>query len=155
MNCQKKPIWVCVQNLLQNNWSKRLLKCNLWISHQQQHYFTSRTKQAEAKRLMAALDMSKGSTSHQGTALEVLMGQTNHMLNHNLFVSQLFFIFYWAIYDSVDPLVYRNLSIYIKLCWVAWTMGQTNRRPRVWCSKYYFLILFIDLGHSKLFILIL
>ena len=46
------------------------------MSHQQQHYFTSWTKQAEAKRLMAALDMSKGSTSHQGTALEVLKGQT-------------------------------------------------------------------------------
>ena len=24
------------------------------------------------------------------------------------------------------------------LRWVAWRMGQTNRRPRVWCSKYFF-----------------
>ena len=48
----------------------------------------------------------------------------------------------------------KNPSIYNTLRWVAWTMGQTNRRPRVWCSKYYFFILFIDLGHSKLFIFI-
>ena len=62
--------------MLQDDCLKHILKCNVWMSHQQQHYFTSRTKQAEAKRLMAALDMSKGSTSHQGTALEVLKGQT-------------------------------------------------------------------------------
>ena len=31
-----------------------------------------------------------------------------------------------------------NPSIYNILHWVAWTMVQTNRRPRVWCSKYYF-----------------
>ena len=48
----------------------------------------------------------------------------------------------------------RNPSIYNILRWVAWTMGQTNRQPRVWCSKYYFFILFIDLGRSKLFIFI-
>ena len=45
----------------------------------------------------------------------------------------------------------RNPSIYNILRWVAWTMGQMNHRPRVWCSKYYFFILCIDLGHWKLF----
>ena len=34
---------------------------------------------------------------------------------------------------------------------VAGTMGQMNHRPSVWCSKYYFFRLFIDLGHLKLF----
>ena len=48
-----------------------------------------------------------------------------------------------------------NQSIYNILHWVAWTMGQTNRRPRVWCYKYYFFILFVDLGHSKLFIFVI
>ena len=32
----------------------------------------------------------------------------------------------------------KNASIYNILRWVAWTIGQTNRRPSVWCSKYYF-----------------
>ena len=51
--------------------------------------------------------------------------------------------------------VHRNLSTYNILRWVAWTMRQTNCPPRVWCYKYYFLyIFFIDIGHSKLFILI-
>ena len=27
--------------------------------------------------------------------------------------------------------IFKNPSIYNKLRWVAWTMGQTNRRPRV------------------------
>ena len=46
-------------------------------------------------------------------------------------------------------------SVNLQLRWVAWTMGQMNRRSRVWCSKYYFFfILFIDLGQSKLFIFI-
>ena len=35
--------------------------------------------------------------------------------------------------------------------WVAGPIGQPNRRPSVWCSKYYFFRLFIDFGHSKLF----
>ena len=48
----------------------------------------------------------------------------------------------------------RNPSIYNIIHWVAWTMGQTNRRPRERCSNYYSFILFIDLGHSKLFIFI-
>ena len=33
---------------------------------------------------------------------------------------------------------FYQCSIYNILRWVAWTMGQTNHRPRVWCSKYYF-----------------
>ena len=44
----------------------------------------------------------------------------------------------------------RQSTIY-KLRWVAWTMGQTNGRPRVWCSKHFFHT-FIDSRHSKLFI---
>ena len=42
------------------------------------------------------------------------------------------------------------LEIRQSTIYYAWTMEWTNRRPRVWCSKYYFLILFKDLGHSKL-----
>ena len=32
----------------------------------------------------------------------------------------------------------RNPSIYNIICWFAGPMGQTTRRPRFWCSKYYF-----------------
>ena len=31
-----------------------------------------------------------------------------------------------------------NPSIYNIIRWIAWTMGQTNHQPSVWCSKYYF-----------------
>ena len=49
----------------------------------------------------------------------------------------------------------KNPSIYNIIRWVAWMMGEMNRGLSVWCSKYYFFkILFIDLGHSKLFIFI-
>ena len=44
-----------------------------------------------------------------------------------------------------------NPSIYNIIRWFAGPMGQTNRRPSVWCSKYFFSI---DSGHSKLFIFI-
>ena len=44
----------------------------------------------------------------------------------------------------------KNPSIYNILRWDPWMMEQMNRWPRVWYSKYYFFILFIDLGHSKL-----
>ena len=40
-------------------------------------------------------------------------------------------------------IAYKNPSIYNILLWVAWTMGQTNRQPRVGCSKYYFLLYFL------------
>ena len=43
----------------------------------------------------------------------------------------------------------RNPSIYNILSWVAWTMGQTNRPPRVWCCKYYFLYTFYRLKTLK------
>ena len=33
-------------------------------------------------------------------------------------------------------------------------MGQTTRRPSIWHSKYFHNFLYIDLGHSKLFIFI-
>ena len=35
--------------------------------------------------------------------------------------------------------------------WVAGPIGQMNCWPSIWCSKYYFFRLFIDLGQSKLF----
>ena len=42
-----------------------------------------------------------------------------------------------------------NPSIYNILRWEAWTMGKKNRWPRVWCSKYYFFILFYRLRALK------
>ena len=44
-----------------------------------------------------------------------------------------------------------NLSIYNIICWVAWTMGQTNHRPSVWCSKYYFFHDFLQNSLQKSF----
>ena len=34
--------------------------------------------------------------------------------------------------------LFKNPSIYNIIRWVAWTMGQTNHRPSIWCSKYYY-----------------
>ena len=36
-----------------------------------------------------------------------------------------------------------NPSIYNMIGWVAWSMGQKNRRPRLWCStsKYYYVFI--------------
>ena len=45
-------------------------------------------------------------------------------------------------YNSV-VILNKNPSIYNIKRWVAWTMGQTNRRPRVWCSKYNFFSWFL------------
>ena len=42
-----------------------------------------------------------------------------------------------------------NPSIYNIIRQVAWTMVQTNRQPRVWCSKYYFLNIFYRLRALK------
>ena len=36
-----------------------------------------------------------------------------------------------------------NPSICNIIRWVAWTIGQTNRRPSVWFSKYYFFSWFL------------
>ena len=36
------------------------------------------------------------------------------------------------------PCIFINPSIYNISCWVAWTMGQTNRWPSVLCSKHFF-----------------
>ena len=44
----------------------------------------------------------------------------------------------------------KNPSIYNIICWVAWTMGQTNRQPRVWCSKYYFFSWFLAKFFAKI-----
>ena len=45
-------------------------------------------------------------------------------------------LFHWQ--SSFQLLITWNPSIYNIIRWVAWTMGQTNRRQSVWCSKYYF-----------------
>ena len=53
------------------------------------------------------------------------------------------------------PNSYMVPSSYNILRWVTWTMGQTNRWPRVWCSMcYFFFYTFYSLGHSKLFIFV-
>ena len=44
----------------------------------------------------------------------------------------------------------KNPSIYNIIRWVAWTMGQTNRRPSVWCSKYYFFSWFLAKFFAKI-----
>ena len=44
-----------------------------------------------------------------------------------------------------------NPSIYNIIRWVAWIMGQTNRRPSVWCSKYYFFHDFLQNSLQKSF----
>ena len=41
---------------------------------------------------------------------------------------------------ATTPSTTTNPSIYNILCWFAGPMGQTNRRPSVWCSKYFFSI---------------
>ena len=43
----------------------------------------------------------------------------------------------------------RNPSIYNILRWVAWMMEQTNRRPKVWYSKYYSFYTFYRLRAIK------
>ena len=43
-----------------------------------------------------------------------------------------------------------NPSIYNIIRRVAWTMGQTNRRPSVWCSKYYFFSWFLAEFFAKI-----
>ena len=43
-----------------------------------------------------------------------------------------------------------NPSIYNIICWVAWMMGQTNRQPSVWCSKYHFFSWFLAKFFAKI-----
>ena len=38
---------------------------------------------------------------------------------------------------TIGKYEFINPSIYNIIRWVAWTMGQMNRQPSVWCSKYY------------------
>ena len=45
---------------------------------------------------------------------------------------------------------HKSVNLQINML-VRGLMGQTNRRPSVWCSKYFFSYFLIDLGHSKLF----
>ena len=54
-------------------------------------------------------------------------------------------------YSAVVCTEPRNPSIYNIICWVAWTMGQTNHRPSVWCSKYYFFHDFLQNSLQKSF----
>ena len=51
----------------------------------------------------------------------------------------------WNFGKKISP------SIYDILRWVAWMMGQTNHRPRVWCSEYYFFSWFLAKFFSKIF----
>ena len=50
---------------------------------------------------------------------------------------RLYFFWFFTCWYSELKCVSKNPAIYNILRWVAWTMGQTNRRPKVWCSKYY------------------
>ena len=45
----------------------------------------------------------------------------------------------------------RNPSISNILRWVAGTMGQMNRRPSIWCSKYFFFHDFLQNSLQKYF----
>ena len=51
--------------------------------------------------------------------------------------------------DFLSKYKFINPSIYNILRWVAWTIGQTNRRTRVWCSKYHFFNTFYRLRALK------
>ena len=55
------------------------------------------------------------------------------------------------IYAIILILISTNPSIYNIIRWVAWTMGQTNRRPSVWCSKYNFFHDFLQNSLQKSF----
>ena len=48
-----------------------------------------------------------------------------------------------------NVLIWHNKSVNLQR-WVARTMGQTNRRPRVWCSKYYFFSWFLAKFFAKI-----
>ena len=59
--------------------------------------------------------------------------------------------FQWTPLNGSSSLLSRNPSIYNIIRWVAWTIGQTNRRPSVWCSKYYFFHDFLQNSLQKYF----
>ena len=48
-----------------------------------------------------------------------------------------FFLFFSSIISKYVSWLCKNPSIYNILHWVAWTIGQTNCRPRVWCSFFH------------------
>ena len=52
---------------------------------------------------------------------------------------------------SKCELQFWNPLIYNIICWVAWRMGQTNRRPRLWYSKYFFFHDFLQNSLQKSF----
>ena len=62
----------------------------------------------------------------------------------------------WSLIAKCTPSVLvfgcwlRYPSIYNIIRWVAWTMGQTNRRPSIWCSKYFFFSWFFSKFFAKI-----
>ena len=57
----------------------------------------------------------------------------------------------WPLWGILQLLwITKNPSIYNILCLVAWMMGQTNRRPSVWCSKHYFFSWFLKKFFAKI-----
>ena len=65
-------------------------------------------------------------------------------LLYNLYCMQVNYIQAWSTLYSWNP------SIYNIICWVAWTMGQTNCQPSVWCSKYLFFSWFLAKFFAKI-----
>ena len=51
-----------------------------------------------------------------------------------------YFSFSWkhVVSSDIFPIKYEIRQSKINSRWVARPIGQTNRRPSVWCSKYYF-----------------
>ena len=62
---------------------------------------------------------------------------------------RLYFFWFFTCWYSELKCVSKNPAIYNILRWVAWTMGQKNRRPRVWCSIYVFFNTFYRLRALK------
>ena len=61
---------------------------------------------------------------------------------HRPMIPMVILLYWWCVHCktrllSID-MQSKNPSIYNIIRWVAWTMRQMNRRPTVWCSKYYF-----------------
>ena len=66
--------------------------------------------------------------------------------NSSFAAVSLFFLLMKSRFNHID---FLNPSIYNLIRWVAWPMGQTNRRPSVWCSKCYFFLYFYRLRILK------
>ena len=81
---------------------------------------------------------------------------THNKENCQLHIFKFIAIFYNSKVPHEFPTFYNfwNPSIYNILRWVAWTMEQTNRRPKVWCSKYFSFYTFYRLRALKTLIFI-